>query len=57
MFLTESKEEESVGIANSNAVFAEDDLPEMLIVTDSDVEVAKDDQFRGTAQKVAMGES
>lgn len=57
VFCTEPKEEESVGVADSNSMFAEDDMPEMLIVTDSGVEVAKDDQFHEMAQKVAMGES
>lgn len=45
IFCTESKEKESVGIAVSNPVFAEVALPEMVIVTDSGVEVTKDEQF------------
>lgn len=42
---TESKEKESVGIAVSNLMFAEVALPEMVIVTNSGVEVTKDEQF------------
>lgn len=42
---TGSNEGESVGVAVSNPVFAEDALPEIMIITDSDVEVAKGDQF------------
>lgn len=45
IFCTESKEKESVGIAVSNPMFAEIALPEMVIVTNSGVEVTKDEQF------------
>lgn len=41
LFSTQSKEK-SVVIAVSNPLFAEDTLPEILMVTDSGVEVAKE---------------